>query len=266
MRKTIKLILCLLGIMLMIFGLTACGKQKYKLNLDPGFDKPKKTSYAAGETVTVYLSLIATDTDYSFYLDSDDVKLSQSYEDKHGYVLSFTMPEHDVTLHYDAKNSMVYDPEASEAEAEYNLSIPPETYADYITNDQMQFEYYERQYVDENTTEYVDFCLYECDNNSAYILARYTKHGSEKEHLSYRLVPNSVIDDCYDCTVEYEMDKWGTGQALEGAVYVVKFYKLGNILRVSSESMPENGMEAFDTIGNIIKNAWASEGAIYDAY
>lgn len=95
----------LMGAIAMLFG---CGKQKYKLNLgDSGFES-KRTEYAAGEQVTVYFDQIATDTNYSFY--SDDVKLEQSYDDKHGCVFTFTMPAHDVTLYVQAHNSMEYIP------------------------------------------------------------------------------------------------------------------------------------------------------------
>ena len=86
---------------------SACGKPKYKLNLDGSF-KSKKAAYAAGEKVTVYYDIIGTDTDYSFC--SDDVELKQSYSERKGYILSFVMPAHDVTLHVRATNSMMYIP------------------------------------------------------------------------------------------------------------------------------------------------------------
>ena len=86
---------------------SACGKPKYKLNLDGSF-KSKKAAYAAGEKVTVYYDIIGTDTDYSFC--SDDVELRQSYSERKGYILSFVMPAHDVTLHVRATNSMMYIP------------------------------------------------------------------------------------------------------------------------------------------------------------
>ena len=100
--------LILIGVLIML-SISGCGKQKYKLNYDgSGFASPK-TEYAAGEIVTVYYDLIATDTDYTFYID-DDVEMKQSYDDKHGYVFTFTMPEHDVTLHERSRNSMIYVP------------------------------------------------------------------------------------------------------------------------------------------------------------
>lgn len=96
---------------LMIMSLLACGN-KYKLHLDGyGFESPK-TTYADGEPVTVYYSMIATDTDYSFFLDCDDVELAQTYDNQHGYVLKSIMPAHDVTVSVKSRNSMEYIPDS----------------------------------------------------------------------------------------------------------------------------------------------------------
>lgn len=96
----------LTGVILMLaaFG---CGKQKYNVQFDGHGFVSKKTSYCAGERVTVRYDMIATDTDYHFSID-DDVDMKQSYDG--GYVFTFVMPEHDVTLHVSSKNSMVYIP------------------------------------------------------------------------------------------------------------------------------------------------------------
>ena len=119
MKKILSLIL--LSVMLVLSG---CGKSvseqsepviedqqddsaEYQLVLDYGFES-KKTSYVEGDNVKVYFSIIATDTDYTFYTDSDDVELKQDYDDKKGYVITFIMPDHDVALHVDSVNSMEY--------------------------------------------------------------------------------------------------------------------------------------------------------------
>ena len=90
----------------MMLALFGCGRQKFNLNFDGGGFESKKTAYAAGEQVKVSYKLVATDTDYRFWID-DDVALSQDYDDQHGYVLRFTMPTHDVTLHVASQNSML---------------------------------------------------------------------------------------------------------------------------------------------------------------
>ena len=90
--------------------LTACGAKDdtYKLMFNDSIFESEKTEYAAGEKVTVRYDIIATDTDYRFF--SDDVDFDQNYDG--GYVFTFVMPEHDVTLNVESHNSMEYDPEA----------------------------------------------------------------------------------------------------------------------------------------------------------
>ena len=93
-----------------LFG---CGKPKYRLRFDGYGFQSARTAYAAGEKVTVTFDLIATDTDYRFWLDDESVKLTQNWDEKRGYVFTFAMPEHDVTLHVSSRNSMEYVPTVS---------------------------------------------------------------------------------------------------------------------------------------------------------
>lgn len=71
--------------------------------------KNAKDEYRAGEKVTLYYWMVATDTDYSFTLDG--AELSRDYDTGKGFVLSFIMPEHDVELHCFSRNSMLRDVE-----------------------------------------------------------------------------------------------------------------------------------------------------------
>ena len=106
MKRSARYLCLFLGVILML-TLFGCGKQKYKLLFDGYGFESKKTAYAAGDKVNVYYGMVATDTDYRFWID-DGVQLSREYDDDHGYVLTFTMPEHDVTLHVESHNSMEY--------------------------------------------------------------------------------------------------------------------------------------------------------------
>ena len=102
MKKSMYFLL--IGVLLML-AISACGKQKYKLLFDGYGFESKKTEYASGEKVTVYYDFIATDTNYTFYID-DDVTMKQSYDNDHGYVFTFTMPDHDVEFTHTAENTM----------------------------------------------------------------------------------------------------------------------------------------------------------------
>ncbi len=109
MKRANRLIPILLGVCVML-NLFGCGKQKYKLHFDGYGFQSRRSAYAAGETVTVYYGPLATDTDYRFWLDDESVKLTQGYDERHGYVFTFTMPAHELTLHAEHRNSMEYVP------------------------------------------------------------------------------------------------------------------------------------------------------------
>lgn len=106
MKRILKFFV--IGVMIM---LSACGRQKYTLNYDGAFFESKRTQYAPGEKVTVRYDTLATDTDYHFYID-DDVEMEQRFDG--GYVFTFIMPAHDVTIHEESHNSMMYVPEDEE--------------------------------------------------------------------------------------------------------------------------------------------------------
>ena len=65
---------------------------------------PARTERKAGETVELYYWMVATDTDYRFILDGVEVR--PDYKSPVGYIIRFTMPEHDVTLRCLQRNSM----------------------------------------------------------------------------------------------------------------------------------------------------------------
>lgn len=64
-----------------------------------------RTEYRAGEQVVLYFFMVATDTNYNFLLDGEP--LNPQYAHDKGYIISFTMPEHDVRLECQWYNSMM---------------------------------------------------------------------------------------------------------------------------------------------------------------
>lgn len=100
-------VLVLLGCLLLV-GLTGCsGGETYQVDYcgSKFCYSNAKDSYRAGTEVTLYFELVATDTDYSFLLDGEPV--NYTYDDKKGFVIQFTMPDHDVKLECDSRNSML---------------------------------------------------------------------------------------------------------------------------------------------------------------
>lgn len=82
-------------------------KKKYKVdyNGQKDFFKGAKELYKSGEEVRVCYNMIATDTDYSFFVDGEP--FSPDFNGEEGYIIQFTMPEHDVSIEIKSKNSMI---------------------------------------------------------------------------------------------------------------------------------------------------------------
>lgn len=102
-----KTIIVILALTILGMGLfSGCSADRYTVDYCGQKDlyKHAKSSYKAGQTVTLYYPYTATDTDYCFYLD--DERLNVSYEGKKGFAIRFTMPEHDVKLYMTSNNSM----------------------------------------------------------------------------------------------------------------------------------------------------------------
>ncbi len=85
--------------------------------------KNAKDEYCAGEKVTLYYYMIATDTDYSFSLEG--AQLSRSYDQSKGFILSFTMPDHDVTLRCASKNTMLREVPPMAEKTDCNMEKHP---------------------------------------------------------------------------------------------------------------------------------------------
>lgn len=104
---------------LLLLLLSACGGKKYKVDYQgqKQFFSGAKDSYPAGAKVKLVFDLIATDTDYTFYVDGKPFNADWKNE---GYVLEFEMPDHDIEVYYDSVNSMtyveVYEPDQTEEE------------------------------------------------------------------------------------------------------------------------------------------------------
>lgn len=88
---------------MLLFG---CGKKFYQVDYcgEQGFYENAKDSYREGERVILKYGLIATDTNYSFYMD--DELVDYDYEDG-AYILQFIMPDHDIKLECRTTNTMV---------------------------------------------------------------------------------------------------------------------------------------------------------------
>ena len=91
------------GVML-ISILSGCTGERYNVVRDGDF-KGGRSTYREGAEVKLYYDLIATDTQYSFFVDNE--RINPDYSDKKGYIIEFVMPAHDVTVRVSSKNTML---------------------------------------------------------------------------------------------------------------------------------------------------------------
>ena len=236
-----------------MFGLFGCGEKKYKVDFggqQSAYDNAKK-SYRAGEQVELHFKYIATDTDYHFYLDGEE--LNYSYDDQHGFVIRFIMPDHDVRLSYKTVNSMVWmDPTVPDAEEITEADEP-----------QMLVDYYTAVVATVGGDHSLERVLYAFSDEQAKLVV-YTKADGEEEESESYLVPIEAVRKCYEIIRENELGQWNDrydGPAMTGAVTVVKFREDdGSYVRVSTDAMPDDGEAIMDSIGSVMA------GYAVDAY
>ena len=94
---------------------SGCFGKKYRIdfNGDEGSFANAKESYKAGERVTLYYNFIATDTNYSFYIDGE--RINPDYNRDKGFIISFIMPEHNVSIIVESRNSMLCEDEKNKS-------------------------------------------------------------------------------------------------------------------------------------------------------
>ncbi len=223
----------------MVFGLLGCQAKRYRVDYDgnKGAYVGAEDSYRAGETVTVYYNRIATDTDYTFYLDS--AYLPVDYDSSKGFIIRFAMPEHDVKLSMSMKNTMEYDPDSAA-----------------VFEEEMLMDYYAAAAATVGGDGYYEIVLYTCDRPGFLYLTVYTKNESgEETEISY-FVPSEVLDKCMAVIRESGMPSWNERDdtvGLDGVKLVCKFKDGDEYIRVSSDEMPPDGKKDFDAVRDILQ-------------
>ena len=117
MLKKITAIL-FIGVII-VFGFSGCFGKKYKVDYCGSKEsfRGAKDSYRAGLEVTLRYPHIATDTDYTFYVDGK--RVNPDYSDKDGFTIAFTMPAHDIRVRVEEKNTMLPEADAKQAVLSY---------------------------------------------------------------------------------------------------------------------------------------------------
>lgn len=224
-----------------MFGLFGCkNKDKNAVRFKVDYDGQKdcfenaKDEYEPGEEVELYYGLIATDTDYSFFLDGE--RINYLYEDGKGFVIRFTMPDHDVKLVCEHRNSMIY--------------IPP-TEPD--GSGVMLIDFYRGTVATVGGGHYIEITV-ESLSGDEVTLTEYRMENGDEEFSKY-IVPYSVVDECREMIDLFGMRDWkdlSDPVSLDGAKMSCGFMDGDSYTEVTSEKMPKNGKEAFSAVESVL--------------
>lgn len=230
----------LLGGILM-FGLFGCGNASYAVDYRGQKDEysDARDTYKAGSKVRLTYFMVGTDTDYSFYLDGEE--LNPHYKEGKGFILEFTMPDHDVQLECRAVCSMVRS-----------------AVDDNETEDIMLLDFYTASVATDGGDGYLEMTLY-AYTSAQLKLVVYRKDAPDAAEISTTyIVPRAALDRCLAVIDEEKMRDWDEEDAIdgeEGAETVCKFRDAdGAYVRVSSEVMPPDGSRAFSRIREVLQS------------
>lgn len=108
-KNTIAVLGVLILLVMAVFIFLRCFRESYAVDYcgEKECYEGAKDTYPVGAKVKLCYGLIATDTDYSFYLDEQP--LQYEYDSEKGFIIRFTMPNHDVKLECVVNNSMAYE-------------------------------------------------------------------------------------------------------------------------------------------------------------
>ena len=240
--KSAALILLAAALAVGLAGCTGPAPKKTLYKIDFGGAFPdERDEYAAGETVRIKIPL-ATDTDYTFSVDGENVMPEVSSKGTH-LIYKFVMPEHDVKVEFSSRNSMVYIPQAPED-----------------TEGTLLFDYYEAPVAIVGEAFYDEITVNESEG--MYFINVYSgssTEGTTTSHSAY-WAPDGLMDELMRAVKKHKMAKWNDrdGVGMTGAITVVKFRNDdGDYIRVTSEHMPEDGQSAFNEIYSILSGAVA---------
>jgi hypothetical protein len=217
--------------MLPLFGCAKTYRIMYD-NCERAFINPAEKA-RAGKTVTLKMGVV-TDTRTEVLLDGEPL---QPTGEKNGFLLyTFKMPAHDVTLSVTSQNIS---------------AVEKRMLLDYYTASAA---------VDEAPGEeegYYELVLYD-DDCSDLLLEEYCHGGTSNETVESCRVPRETAGHAKEIIMRYRMVEWkrmDDCDSLEGVIYVCRFNLEGTYYRVTSEHMPQDGMDAFREVRELLQSA-----------
>ena len=237
MRKEIPMEKILLRLFVMILSLsvlsgcksipdnTAAIPSDFKIIYDdPSFFIDAPAQAKEGEEVILKKDLLSSP--FTFYIDQKEIEFQKGGDH---LIYSFIMPDHNVYISCQKTGEFIGVPE--------NATVLIDSF-NRITGTIM-------------TQPYSEIVLYEAEPND--ILAVYKNGDTEDETVSRYYVSKDAYPQILNIILDQQMDTWNDLEdtyPIDGAYYVVRFWDGEKQIRISSEAMPENGMQAFYTVDN----------------
>lgn len=225
---TTKIIIVILAVILIcsLTFLTSCKAktkthsptESYKVICEDYLFENVKKSYRPGQKVKIYFPYVATDTDYSFYLDDQRIN-DYTYSDAKGFIITFTMPAHDVTLTYESKNTME------------NIFHTYEPGTVLVT-------YAETVFTAEGNTLY-RLTVEATEDESKHKMTVYTD-----SQTSEYLIPVFPYESCYNYILSEQLWNWNEleeYECLTGKLISLTILLDGAPVTVSTDQMPQDG-------------------------
>lgn len=204
--------------------LVSCKAQKYKVICPEGLFVNVKSDYREGERVEIYFPYVATDTNYSFYLDGERIN-DYEYSDQKGFVFTFTMPAKDVTLDFDSKNSMVNPVQIFD---EITMLV---TYTESIGT--ASGEYTSKVILESTEDEY------------EHRMTVYHEDGNKDIYI----VPAEIYESLRNYTETVSLQSWNDleeYECLDGKVESFTILVNEEYITISTDQMPEDGELIFN--------------------
>ena len=183
--------------------------------------KGAKDEYRAGSQVNLTFDLMRDDCEYSFFMDSK--QLDAEPDNEKGYMITYTMPDHDAAL------QCIQTKVSREIKEEMPI---------------MMVDYYRATIGANGPKGYYEMVPSTTDTIYEIALNVYFNENTiDKESVteSY-IVPYIALEECYAVIAEHRMSEWNGIKdtvSVDGALTVCRYVEDGKSFRVTSEAMPE---------------------------
>ena len=108
-------------------------------------------------------------------------------------------------------------------------------------------DYFQRTVGTEEEEPYFEMVVY-ARNDGSLIMEKYVDGGSPEQTVTTYDVPAELYERALEIINRRYLDHWDQLQeyeSLDGVVFVIRYYNNVKHVRVSSDRMPANGLEAF---------------------